>query len=82
MTPVSYGHGEIRGEIYLQLRAYARSEGGGAGVEVGCILARNPGVVRAPDVAYFRPERVPDSRGRAKFFSGAPDIAVEVALPD
>jgi Uma2 family endonuclease len=49
--------------------------------EAGFILSEHPPVVRAPDVAVVLARRVPGQLP-AKFFPGAPDLAVEVLSPD
>lgn len=49
--------------------------------EVGCRLRRNPDTVRAPDVAFFRSERVPGGVFPTGYWEGAPDIIVEVVSP-
>jgi Uma2 family endonuclease len=38
--------------------------------------------VRAPDVAFVRKERIPESGIPETFWPGAPDLAVEVLGPD
>ncbi len=50
-------------------------------VETGFILAQDPPTVRAPDVAVVLAPRVP-SPLPVRFFSGPPDLAVEVLSPD
>ncbi|MGH8246888.1 MAG: Uma2 family endonuclease, partial [Gammaproteobacteria bacterium] len=50
---------------------------GHVGTECGFILARNPDVLRAPDIHFIALARLgPEASG---FFVGAPDLAVEVA---
>ncbi len=45
-------------------------------------LARDPDLVRAPDVAFVRRERV-EAAGRVRgYWPGAPDLAVEVVSPN
>lgn len=58
-----------------------RQRVGDFGGEVGFILARNPDVVRAPDVHFVRRERLPLGTMPPGFFDGAPDLAVEVVSP-
>ncbi len=53
---------------------------GVAGPELGCILSRNPDVVRAPDIAFISAARL-GSADPEGFFAGAPDLAVEVISP-
>ncbi len=79
--------GGIRGKIQLilgaKLLAWSQAGvGGHAGVESGFLLARNPDVVRAPDVHYVRPERAPSDVPPAAFWQLAPDLAVEIVSPN
>jgi Uma2 family endonuclease len=48
--------------------------------EAGFLIEKNPDTVRSPDVAFIRAERMPQE-GVAKYFPGAPDLAVEVISP-
>ena len=48
---------------------------------VGFLLERRPPTVRAPDVAYLRPEHAHFARAD-EFISVAPDVAVEVNSPN
>ena len=83
MPPAGPRHGEVAGEIYLLLRAYLRSNPiGRAYTDVGFILARDPDVVRGPDVAFVRNDRLPPPDERDKYFPFAPDLAVEVVSPN
>jgi len=47
----------------------------------GFVLARNPDTVRAPDVAFVRKQLIDAEGIPATFFSGPPDLAVEVLSP-
>ena len=49
--------------------------------ETGFKLASNPDVVRAPDVAFVRRERVEEVGDVEGYWPGAPDLAVEVISP-
>ena len=50
-------------------------------VEAGFVVSHDPDtVLRSPDVAFVRGERIPSGGVRA-FFDGAPDLAVEVVSP-
>jgi Uma2 family endonuclease len=49
--------------------------------ETGFKLASNPDVVRAPDVAFIRRERVEAVGDVEGYWPGAPDLAVEVVAP-
>lgn len=56
-------------------------DAGWVGVNAGFILARDPDVVRAPDVFFVRKERLPAPAARASFWELGPDAAVEVVAP-
>jgi Uma2 family endonuclease len=47
----------------------------------GFILAEAPPTVRAPDIAFIAAARIPPSGLPARYFPGAPDLAVEVVSP-
>lgn len=47
----------------------------------GFLLARDPDVVRAPDVAFVARARLPEGRVPRRFLELAPDLAVEVVSP-
>lgn len=82
MTPPGGRHGEIDSEIIWHIRNYlAQHPIGRVFGEVGFILARDPDVVRAPDVAFVRADRLPPEEERDKFFPFAPDLAVEILSP-
>ena len=46
--------------------------------DVGFFLAKDPDTVRAPDVWFIRRERIPAGGPPDFFWTGAPDLAVEV----
>jgi Uma2 family endonuclease len=50
-------------------------------VGLGFQLENDPDTVRAPDVCFIRPDRLPASDLRG-YFRGAPDLAAEVVSPD
>ena len=82
MSPAGSEHGGVIGDLSAMVWNFARSHRLGRvfGAETGFIIARNPDTVRAPDVAFVRAERIPGKLPRG-FFSGAPDLAVEVVSP-
>jgi Uma2 family endonuclease len=82
MSPASFNHGWIAGNIYEGLKSFVKPRRLGiiATAEAGFIIERNPDTVRAPDVSFIRAERIP-SEGVPGFFPGAPDLAVEVLSP-
>ncbi|HVF68467.1 MAG TPA: Uma2 family endonuclease [Pyrinomonadaceae bacterium] len=83
MSPSGSEHGAIIINISVLLAQYVRSKKLGVcfGAETGFKIASDPDTVRAPDVAFIRRERIPESGLPKKFWSGAPDLAVEVLSP-
>jgi len=82
-VPVTRGtwrHGAVVVNVAVLLKQYARSHHGWsvAAADPGTKLARDPDVLRGPDVAIVREERVPTGRGEEGWLDGAPDDAVEV----
>ena len=79
--PTGDGHSIAVINFVYELTHYVRS--GGAGVtrtgDPGYRLERNPDTVRAPDVAWFAPGRIP--QGTQGYPELAPDLAVEVKSP-
>ena len=51
------------------------------GADFGMILARDPDTVRAPDVAFYRADRLPPGGIPVTYWELAPDLAVEVLSP-
>jgi Uma2 family endonuclease len=81
MSPVSFEHGRVVMRLGLLLgRHLEQHPVGTIGADVGFKLASNPDTVRGPDIAFVRRDRVPTS-GRG-FFTGAPDLVIEVLSPD
>ena len=82
MSPPGFEHGEVAGDFYGSLWQYVRARQLGRVVgEVGFLLATGPDLVRAPDVAFVRRDRLPDVRVRG-YWPGAPDLVVEVISPN
>ena len=79
MTPVGGEHGHIVGLLLALLVPFVRKHKlGAAGAEWGFVLARNPDIVRGPDVAFVArlKDKIPP-----EFIEGPPDLAVEVVSP-
>lgn len=75
-------HAVVAGHLIEQLRSWARSgDRGAVGPEAGFILARDPDVVRAPDVFFVSKSRFPPAGIPEAFWPIAPDLAVEVISP-
>lgn len=84
MVPPGFGHGDTALTIAWHARNAVKelSLGGKVVVESGFMLGRDPDTVRGPDVAYVSAERLPLPDQRARYFEGAPDLAVEVVSPN
>ena len=80
MAPTGMEHAYFENEIALHLTIFVKAHGLGKVYtgEAGFVLATDPDLVRAPDVAFIRRERVVRTR---KYYRGAPDLAVEVVSP-
>ncbi len=83
MAPSGAIHGRVANRIAYLLTAYAESRDLGTvfAAETGFLIRRDPDTVRAPDVALVRKQRLPAEAISARYFEGAPDIAVEVISP-
>ncbi len=83
MTPAGFEHGRVVMRLGEFLSSHIRTRGLGVatGAETGFQISRDPDTVRAPDVGFVSAERVPPT-ATAGFFSGAPDLAVEVLSPN
>ncbi len=83
MSPTGARHGRITSTITQRLHTYveARKLGIVLTGEPGFVLARQPDIVRAPDVAFVRISRVTAAGEPDGFWEGAPDLAVEVMSP-
>ncbi len=80
MAPTGFGHGCVEDDIGYYLTHFVKANGMGVVCtgDTGFLLASDPDLVRAPDVAFVRRERVVRTH---KYFPGAPDLAVEVISP-
>jgi Uma2 family endonuclease len=83
MSPSGSEHGAVIVNITGLLWQHVKSNNLGVcfGAETGFRIASDPDTVRAPDVAFIRRERIPESGITKKFWPGAPDLAVEVLSP-
>ena len=80
MAPAGEEHGHVEYEIVVYLGVYVKANKLGRVYpgDTGFLLATDPDLVRVPDVAFVRRERVVRTR---KYYPGAPDLAVEVVSP-
>ena len=75
-------HGSVVSRLLGRLQPWSDGGPGGyVGVEAGFVLARDPDVVRGPDVSYVRAERIPETGIPEAFWELTPDLAVEVVSP-
>jgi Uma2 family endonuclease len=83
MAPAGHVHGRITINFTTPLDRHVRTQRLGAvyAAETGFKLASEPDVVRAPDVAFVRRERVEAVGDVDGYWPGAPDLAVEVISP-
>ena len=78
MSPVGKDHGSLVALLLSWLVPFVRkTKLGWYGTERGFVLARDPDVVRAPDVYFLARAREVSTKGLG-FYEGAPDLAVEV----
>lgn len=85
MSPAGHQHGRIAMNITLPLAQHVKGHRLGVvyAAETGFKLAADPDVVRAPDVAFVRQERVEETGNTVEgYWPGAPDLAVEVVSPN
>jgi Uma2 family endonuclease len=83
MAPAGSQHGIVALRIAAALHAYVENHNLGAtfAAETGFKIGSNPDTVRAPDAAFVSKERYEEVGPTAKFWPGAPDLAVEVVSP-
>jgi Uma2 family endonuclease len=84
MSPAGAKHGRVANRIAFLLSGYVEDHDAGElfSSETGFILARDPDIVLAPDVAFVRAARFPPELDDVEnFLELAPDLVVEVASP-
>jgi Uma2 family endonuclease len=83
MSPSGSLHGIVSMRLGALLAVYIDQHhlGHSFGAETGFVLSRDPDTVRAPDFAFVRTERIPESGPTERFFAGAPDFAAEILSP-
>ncbi len=82
MAPAGGMHGRIENRISFVLNAFleGRQLGEVLPSDTGFILRRNPDVVRSPDIAFLRMEKI-RAIPEEGFIEAAPDLAIEVVSP-
>src|SRR5919109_774726 len=83
MAPAGHQHGRIAINVTTPLDQHVRAHNLGTvyAAETGFKLASNPDVVRAPDIAFIRRQRVEEVGNVEGYWPGAPDLAIEVISP-
>ena len=83
MTPAGFDHGAVVMNLAVPLGQHVKAGRLGVvcGAETGFVLERRPDTVLAPDIAFVRRERIPAAGRPRTFWSGPPDLAVEVRSP-
>ena len=81
--PAGEEHGEIGLGIAARIWLHVREHQLGTvyNSETGFVLARDPDVLVAPDVAFIRSGRLPEDRDKQKFIETAPDLFDEGVSP-
>ena len=84
MSPSGSEHGWVAMRLGIRLGGFVERHGLGRvyAAETGFWLARDPDLVRAPDAAFVRQERLAAAGEVTGYFPGAPDLAVEVVSPN
>jgi len=83
MSPAGSEHGRVAMRFGARLDVFVERQQLGRvyAAETGFFLARNPDLVRAPDAAFVRQERLAAVEEATGYFPGAPDLAVAVVSP-
>jgi Uma2 family endonuclease len=81
--PAGYVHGLVTMNLTARLVLYLQEHPSGQLIagETGFLLSRGPDTVRAPDIAYIRPGRIPDP-ATSGFAELGPDLVVDVLSPE
>src|SRR4051794_31198147 len=83
MSPTGAEHSRIAGRFAASLGHYVLEQGLGEVfvTEPGFVLATNPDTVRSPDLAFVTAARLATAGQVRGFWTGAPDLALEVISP-
>ncbi|MEO6598077.1 MAG: Uma2 family endonuclease [Planctomycetota bacterium] len=82
MSPAGHWHGDVEMRLGELLSHHVRVNRLGKVYpgDTGFLVARSPDTVLAPDLAFVRRERLPQTRTTG-YFPGPPDLAVEIRSP-
>jgi Uma2 family endonuclease len=77
-------HSVLVQSVYDILKPFVRAHDLGMVFPDGltCILAREPDLLRIPDVSFVSRARIPESGVPQGYWPGAPDVAVEIVSPN
>ena len=84
MTPAGHVHGRVAARVLISLGTFVQTRRLGVtyAAETGFVLERAPDTVRAPDASFVSNARLAVSLVSPKgYFSGPPDLAIEVISP-
>ena len=83
MAPTGFEHGAIVAKLTMLMNHHATTRGLGKVVtgDVGFHLAKEPDLVRAPDIAFLTSDSIPTGLASRRFVEGAPVLVVEVVSP-
>lgn len=84
MSPSGRKHGRLIMNMSTPLDQFVTEHQLGIvyAAETGFILATNPDLVRAPDIAFVRSDRVHLELDEDGYFPGAPDLVIEYISPN
>ncbi|MCP5110649.1 MAG: Uma2 family endonuclease [bacterium] len=82
LAPAGGMHGMVEDQVSRLLHKFLETKelGGLLPSDTGFVLERDPAVVRCPDVAFLRTEKV-EAIPEEGFIQGPPDLAVEIVSP-
>ena len=83
MSPTGYDHSKVSNTIAWYITTFVREHdlGGVTGADGGYLLAQDPDLVYAPDVAFVAADRLPQPDAQSGYLPIAPDLVVEVISP-
>lgn len=84
LAPAGEEHSAIEGDLFARLHAFVGTHRLGRVYpgDTGFRLSASPDIVRSPDVAFVRTDRLAEIADRRKYIPFAPDLAVEIISPD
>jgi Uma2 family endonuclease len=83
MAPAGGEHGAVTVNLTSPLDVHVKANNLGIvfGAETGFKIETDPDTVLAPDIAFVRRERIPESGIPKGYWPGPPDLVVEVISP-